>query len=431
MTDNIFSLLTKDQLDLLEDASKEPVSFSMEPPEFVSTWAQVVGDFADRVIVPVARDYDEREEFPFEVVQEAAKEDIYGVLPLLLGQAEKSGLFLPEMVRELFKRDPGCGMAIMGSALPAAAIQANGTPAQVLEWVPQLYGTPNDVKIGALCVTEERAGSDVSQLRTRAKRDGDDYVINGSKIFITNGSVADNYVVVATVDPDLGARGHASFMVPRDTKGVEPGKKSDKCGIKASNTSPVYFDDVRIPCKNLLGDEEKLEEKLARAREVLKNPNAHTGGKNPAMATFEATRPLVGAMAVGLSEAALEYVINYTRTREVFGSTLDTKEITAVKFANMATEIECSRLLVWQAAWMARNGKKFTRAEGSMSKLKASETAVNVTLEAIQIMGGYGFMREHPVERWHRDSIIMRIFEGTSEIQQLDIAGKLTGQRIR
>lgn len=431
MADNIFTLLSPDQLELLEDAGKETATFSMEPPEFASTWAQFVGDFADRVIVPVARDYDEREAFPIEVVQEAAKEDIYGILPLLLAQAEKSGLFLPEMVRALFKRDPGCGMAIMGSALPAAAVQANGTPEQILEWVPQLYGTKEDIKIGALCVTEEGAGSDVSKLRTRAVRDGDDWVITGNKMFITNGSVADMYVVVATVDPELGARGHASFMVPRDTKGVEPGKKSDKCGIKGSDTSPVYFDNVRIPRENLLGGEGALEDRLAKAHEVQKNPNAHSGGKNPAMATFEATRPLVGAMAVGVAEAALEYVINYAKTREVFGSTLDAKEITAVKFANMATEIECSRLLVWQAAWMAKNGKKFTRAQGSMSKLKASETAVNVTLEAIQIMGGYGFMREHPVERWHRDSIIMRIFEGTSEIQQLDIAGKLTGQRVR
>jgi acyl-CoA dehydrogenase len=384
-----------------------------------------VHDFAEGVIRPVAHEWDEREEFPWPVVEEAAQIGLYGVDFLMNAMGDPTGLTLPVAIEELFWGDAGIGMAIMGSALAAAGIAGNGTPEQIMEWVPQCYGTADKVMLGAFCVSEPDAGSDVSSLRTRAvyNEANDEWTLNGTKAWITNGGIADVHVVVASVDPELKSKGQASFVVPPGTKGLSMGQKYKKHGIRASHTSEVVLDDVKVPGSCLLGGKEKLDSKLARARD-----NVSTG-KQPAMATFEATRPAVGAQALGVARAAYEYALDYAKERHAFGKPIIMNQAIAFKLANMATEIDASRLLIWRAAWLAKNGT-FKNGEGSMSKWKASETAVRVTEDAIQILGGYGYTREYPVERWHRDAKIHTIFEGTSEIQQLVISRAISGMRI-
>ena len=389
----------------------------------IQSW---VHQFANDVIRPAASEWDEREEFPWPVVQQAAEIGLYGWEFLLNAFGDTTSLTLPVVVEELFWGDAGIGMAIMGSALAAAGISGNGTPEQVMEWVPQCYGDAKNVQLGAFCVSEPDAGSDVSSLRTRAVYDeaNDEWVLNGTKAWITNGGIADVHVVVAAVDPELKGRGQASFIVPKGTKGISMGQKYKKHGIRASHTSEVVLDDCRIPGRMLLGGKEKLDAKLARARE-----RGHSGEKQPAMSTFEATRPTVGAQALGIARAAYAYALDYAKERKTFGKPIVQHQAIAFKLANMATEIDAARLLVWRAAWLARNGG-FKNGEGSMSKYKASEVAVRVTEDAIQILGGYGYTREYPVERWHRDAKIHTIFEGTSEIQQLVIARAISGMRI-
>jgi len=385
-----------------------------------------VHGFAEEVLRPAAHEWDEREEFPYEIVEQAAAIGLYGWEFMMNATADPTGLTLPVAVEELFWGDAGLGMAIMGSSLAAAGIAGVGTPEQVMEWVPQCYGTADKVQLGAFCVSEPDAGSDVSSLRTRAVYDeaNDEWVINGTKAWITNGGIADVHVVVATVDPALRGRGQASFIVPPATKGLSQGQKYKKHGIRASHTAEVVLDDVRVPGSLLLGGKQRLDAKLARAREI-----GSSGEKQPAMSTFEATRPTVGAQALGIARAAYEFSLDYAKQRQAFGRPIIMNQAIAFKLAKMATEIDAARLLIWRAAWLAKNGG-FTHAEGSMSKWKASEVAVRATEEAIQILGGYGYTREYPVERWHRDAKIHTIFEGTSEIQQLVIARAISGMRI-
>jgi acyl-CoA dehydrogenase len=392
-----------------------------------------IHDFAANVVRPAAEEWDEREEFPWPIVEEAAKIGLYGfdfMANAMLSDA--SGLTLPVAIEELFWGDAGIGLAIFGSSLAAAGIAGNGTPEQIMEWVPQCYGTPDKVALGAFCVSEPDAGSDVSSLRTRAVYDQatDEWVLNGTKAWITNGGIADIHVVVATVDPELRGRGQASFVIPPGTKGLSMGQKYKKHGIRASHTSEVVLDDVRIPGACLLGGKEKLDEKLARAREAAANPKAGSSGKQPAMATFEATRPAVGAQAVGVARAAYEYALQYAQERKAFGKPIIMHQSIAFMLADMATEVDAARLLVHRAAWLSRNGGGYVNAEGSMSKLKAGRTAVWVTERAIQILGGYGYTREYPVERMHRDAKIFDIFEGTEQIQQLVISRAISGLRI-
>jgi alkylation response protein AidB-like acyl-CoA dehydrogenase len=390
-----------------------------------------VHDFAANVVRPAAEEWDEREEFPWPIVEEAAKIGLYGfdfMAQAMMG--DPTGLTMPIAVEELFWGDAGIGLAIFGSGLAAAGIAGNGTPDQVIEWVPQCYGTADKVQLGAFCVSEPDAGSDVSSLRTRAVYDEakDEWVLNGTKAWITNGGIADVHVVVAAVEPELRGRGQASFIIPPNTPGLSMGQKYSKMGIRASHTAEVVLDDVRVPSSLLLGGKDKLDEKLARAREAQKNPQV-SSGKQPAMATFEATRPTVAAQAVGIARAAYEYALEYAKDRQAFGKPIIMNQAISFMLADMATQIEASRLLVHKAAWLGRNGK-FDNAEGSMSKLHAGRTAVWVTERAIQILGGYGYVKEYPVERWHRDSKIYDIFEGTEQIQQLVIARTISGIRV-
>jgi alkylation response protein AidB-like acyl-CoA dehydrogenase len=375
-----------------------------------------VREFAQKEIRPVAPHYDETEEFPWPVLRKAAEIGLYGKDYYQMVAEDETGVLQPALAEELTWGCAGIALAILGSGLPLMALMLQGTPEQIGRFVPEIFGTPEEPQLGAFAVTEPGAGSDVSSLRTRAVRDGDDWVLNGQKVFITNGGIASVHIVVATVDPSLGHRGQASFIVPAGTPGLRQGKKERKLGIRASHTAEVLLDDCRLPADCLLGGEERLQAKLARARE--KAPSRSSG----ALATFEATRPVVGAQAVGIARAAFEFARDYARERVQFGKPVASQQAIAFKLADMATEIDAARLLCWRAAWMARNGLPFAHAEGSMSKLKAGETAVRVTDEAIQILGGYGYIRDFPVEKWHRDAKIYCLFEGTSEIQRLVIS---------
>jgi len=383
-----------------------------------------VHDFASEVIRPAASEWDEREETPWPIIQEAAKIGLYSWEAIANFFADPTGLTIALVNEELFWGDAGIGLSIFGSVLGVAGIVGNGTPEQVAEWVPQCFGTPDDIKLAAFCVTEPNAGSDVSGLKTKAVRDGDDWIINGQKVFITNGGIADVHVVVASVAPELGARGHASFVVPPGTPGLTQGKKEKKMGIRASHTAEVLFDDVRIPGECLLGGNDKLEGRLARAKEGQRTST------QAAMSTFETTRPVVGAQAVGIARAAYEYALDYAKERQQFGRPIISNQAIAFTLADMKMEIDAARLLVHRACWMGHAGKKFDNAEGSMAKLKAGEVAVWVTERAIQILGGYGYIRDFPVERWHRDAKIYTLFEGTSEIQRLVIARAISGAHI-
>ncbi len=400
--------------------------FSMDLNEDQLQLQKWVHDFAENVIRPAASEWDEREETPWPIIQEAAKVGIYSFDFIAQCFFDPTGILMPIMNEELAWGDAGITLSLLGTTLGLAGIAANGTPQQMLEWGPQCFGTPDKIQLAAFCVSEPDAGSDVSSLRTRAVYDEatDEWVLNGTKTWITNGGIADIHVVVASVEPELRSRGQASFIVPPGTKGISQGQKFKKMGIRASHTAEVVLDDVRVPGSCLLGGKEKLDEKLARAREGKRSSS------QAAMRTFEASRPSVGAQAVGIARAAYEYALDYAKEREAFGRKIIENQGIAFKLADMKTRVDASRLLVWRAAWMGASQKDFTAGEGSMSKLFAGETAVKVTEEAIQIMGGYGYIREHPVERWHRDSKIYTIFEGTSEIQRLIIARAISGLYI-
>jgi acyl-CoA dehydrogenase len=385
-----------------------------------------IHEFAVDVIRPNAEEWDEKEEFPYPIVQQAAEIGLYGWEFMAEGMlGDPTGLTLPVAIEELFWGDAGIGMAIMGTGLAAAGIAASGTQEQIMEWVPQCYGTPDKLALGAFAASEPDAGSDVGGYRTRAVYDEakDEWVLNGTKAWITNGGIADIHVVVAVVDPELKTKGHASFIIPPNTKGLSMGQKYKKHGIRASHTAEVVLEDVRVPGGCLLGGKEKLDERLAKVHRGEK------GNSQAAMQTFEATRPAVGAQAVGVARAAYEYSLEYAKERHAFGRPIIMNQSIAFMLADMATEIDASRMLIWRASWLGKQ-KQFKNAEGSMAKLKAGRTATWVTERAIQILGGYGYTREYPVERWHRDAKIHDIFEGTEQIQQLVISRAISGLRI-
>ncbi|QVQ52997.1 acyl-CoA dehydrogenase family protein [Spiractinospora alimapuensis] len=401
--------------------------FHPEPSDDVREVREWVHGFARDVIRPAAAEWDRREETPWPILQEAAKIGLYSLDFFATQWFEPSGLGIPVTYEELYWGDPGIGLALTGTTLAAVSVAATGTPEQQGEWVPPMFGDADDVRLGAFCSSEPDAGSDVGAIRTRARYDQarDEWVINGTKTWVTNGGIADVHVVVASVDPELGARGQATFVVPPGTKGLGQGQKFSKHGIRASHTAEVVLDDVRVPGRCLLGGKEKLDARLARAREGKRS------GGQAAMKTFETSRPTVGAMAVGCARAAYECARDYTVEREQFGAPLANTQSVAFTLADMATRIDAARLLVWRAAWMGRNDRDFAQAEGSMSKLFASETATWVTQNAIRLLGGNGYTTEFPVERWHRDATIFTIFEGASEIQRLIIGRAVTGQPVR
>ncbi|MDG4669093.1 acyl-CoA dehydrogenase family protein [Mycobacterium sp. 236(2023)] len=403
------------------------MTFSLELSSDLLDVQKWVHEFAADVVRPAAAEWDERETTPWPIIQEAAKVGLYSMEMFAEQAAEPSGLGMIVVFEEMFWGDAGIALSILGTGLAAASLAANGTPDQVGEWVPQMFGTVDDPKVAAFCSSEPNAGSDVGSILTRARYDEatDEWVLNGTKTWATNGGIANVHVVVASVHPELGTRGQASFIIPPGTKGLSQGQKFLKHGIRASHTAEVVLDDVRIPGRLIVGGKDKFDARIAKVRDGKK------AAGQAAMATFERTRPTVGAMAVGTARAAYEYARDYACEREQFGRKIGEFQAVAFKLADMKARIDAARLLVYRAGWMARNGKAFEAAEGSMAKLVASETAVYVTDEAIQILGGNGYTREYPVERMHRDAKIFTIFEGTSEIQRLVMARSITGLPIR
>jgi alkylation response protein AidB-like acyl-CoA dehydrogenase len=401
--------------------------FSLDLTEEQRDLRDWVLGFARDVVRPAAAEWDTREETPWPVIQEAAKVGLYGFEFLATCWADPSGLSLPIANEELFWGDAGIGLSIFGTGLAVAAIYGSGTPDQLLEWVPQCFGPPEEPAVAAFCSTEPEAGSDVGAMRTRAVYDEatDEWLLNGQKAYATNGGIAAVHVVTASVDPALGSRGQAAFVVPPGTPGLSATRKLRKLGLRASHTADVFLDDVRVPGRCLLGGRDALRERLDRAR------SGQRAAGQAAMRTFELSRPTVGAQAIGVARAAYEYALDYARQRVQFGRPIIENQAVAFALADMRMEIDAARLLVWRAAWLGRNNRPFEAGEGSMSKLKAGEVAVSVTEKAVQILGGAGFLRDHPVERWFRDAKIYTIFEGTSEIQRLVVARAISGMQVR
>jgi acyl-CoA dehydrogenase len=415
-------------VEAITSSANQEASFSMALSQDQKDIREWVHGFAADVMRPAAHEWDEKEQTPWPIIEEAAKIGLYGFEGLAQFFADPTGLTLPIVNEELFWGDAGIAMAIMGTSLAVAAIFGQGTGEQIGEWIPRCFGTPDDLKVAAFCSSEPNAGSDVSAIRTTAKFDeaAGEWVLNGQKAWATNGGISDVHVIIATVDRELGSRGHAAFVVPMsEAKGISQGAKVSKHGLRASHTSDVYLDDCRVPAGYVLGGKDKLDERLARAREGKKNKS------NASMATFEASRPTVASQALGIARAAYEYSLEYAKEREQFGKKIIENQAIAFTLARMKLEIDATRLLVWRASWMGRNQVPFENAEGSMSKLKAGEVAVWATERAMQILGGNGYTREFPVERWHRDAKIYDIFEGTAEIQQLVISRAISGMQIR
>ncbi|MCZ7377530.1 acyl-CoA dehydrogenase family protein [Micromonospora sp. WMMC250] len=401
--------------------------FSLDLTEEQRDLRDWVHGFAAEVVRPAAAEWDEREDTPWPVIQEAAKVGLYGFEFLATCWADPTGLSLPIASEELFWGDAGIGLSIFGTSLAVAAIYGAGTPDQMVEWVPQCFGDADSPAVAAFCTTEPEAGSDVGAMRTRAVYDEatDEWVLTGQKAYATNGGIAGVHVVTASVDPTLGSRGQAAFVVPPGTPGLAATRKLRKLGLRASHTADVFLDGVRVPGRCLLGGRDALLERLDRAR----SGQRATG--QAAMRTFELSRPTVGAQALGVARAAYEYSLDYAKDRVQFGRPIIENQAVAFTLADMRMEIDAARLLVWRASWMGRNNRPFTAGEGSMSKLKAGEVAVSVTEKAVQLLGGAGFLRDHPVERWYRDAKIYTIFEGTSEIQRLVISRAISGMQIR
>ena len=375
--------------------------------------------------LPAHRYYDEVEEFPWPIVQKAAEVGLYGLEYYQMAGQDPTGITSALIIEELFWGCAGIGLSIFGSGLALAGLAGTGTGEQIGEWAPRIFGTPDDLKVGAYAVSEPDAGSDVSKIRTRATKVEGGWLLNGEKIWITNGGIADVHIVVATVDPELGHRGQASFIVTSDAEGFAQTKKTPKMGIRASHTAELALTDCFVPDEQLLGGQDKLDGKMASARDPEKAKKKGSG----ALSTFEATRPIVGIQAVGIARAAFEASVEYAMQRETFGVPIIRHQAVAFKLADMATEIDAARLLCWRGINMGTTWTPFKHGEGSMAKLHAGRTAVHVTDEAIQIHGGFGYSREFDVEKFHRDSKIYEIFEGTKEIQKLVIGRAIARER--
>src|ERR1700744_3954278 len=349
---------------LFGNMSEPTPGFSLELSSDLREMRDWVHEFATGVMRPAAAEWDEREETPWPILQEAAKVGLYSLDFFATQFFEESGLGTPVAYEELFWGDAGIGLSLVGSTLAAVSVVSSGTPEQIGEWCPQMFGDASDVKLGAFCSSEPDAGSDVAAIRTRAVYDEahDQWVLNGVKTWATNGGIANVHVVVASVDPALRSRGQATFIFPPGTRGLSMGQKFRKHGIRASHTAEVILDDVRVPGHCLVGGKEKLDRRLARVRE------GGRAGEQAAMKTFETSRPPVGAMAGGVARAAAEFATEYSTPRVQFGKPIGANQGVAFQLADMAAAVDAARLLTWRAAWMARQGKAFTRAGGLEGK---------------------------------------------------------------
>ncbi len=360
---------------------------------------ELAHDFATKEIRPVAWDYDRDATWPQEIIEKAWEVGLMNShIPEEYGGPSLDYLTGCLIEEELGWGCSGIGTSLMCNGLATSPVILGGSEETKREFLTPLTEEP---KLASFCLTEPDAGSDVSGMKTTAVKNGDKYVINGSKCFITNGSHADWYTVYAKTDKEAGHRGISAFVVPRDLDGVSVDKKEDKLGQRASDTAMISFSDVEIPEANLLGEENR--------------------GFKLAMATLDRTRPGVSAMAVGIAQAAFEFAADYSKERVQFGVPIAMHQAIQFMIADMATKIEASRLLVWQSGVLLDQGKRNTLAS-SHAKRFAADSAMEVAVDAVQVYGGYGFIKEYPVEKLMRDAKIMQLYEGTSQIQRLVIA---------
>jgi acyl-CoA dehydrogenase len=365
---------------------------------------EMAREFAQKEMKPNSAKYDKGGEFPEGVMSKAFEA---GFITCNIPQ-EYNGGGLKELESAIISEELAAGCAgmfttIMASSLAFTPIILFGTEDQKRKFLTPFT---KRMSFAAFCLTEREAGSDASSLRTTAKKDGSEYVINGSKCFITNGGIASLYVVFANSAPERGPRGISAFIVPRETSGISIGKEEDKMGHRASNTTELFFEDVKIPEENLLSKEGM--------------------GFLIAMRTLDKTRASVGAAGVGVARAALEYAIEYAKTRIQFGKPIATFQNTAFKIAQMAMEVNAARHLVWHAAWLMDQGKPCGK-ESAMAKCFGSDIAMRTTVEALQLFGGYGYMKDYPMEKLMRDAKLLQIYEGTNEIQRLVISREVIG----
>jgi acyl-CoA dehydrogenase len=359
---------------------------------------ELAHDFAEKEIRPVAREYDRESTWPQAIIEKAWEVGLMNPqIPAEYGGAGASSMDGVLIEEELGWGCSGIGTSISCNGLASAPVVLGGSEQVKKIYLGMLTEAP---KLASFCLTEPGAGSDVSGMRTRAVKRGDKYVINGSKTFITNGGYADWYTVYAKTDPEAGHRGISAFVVPRDA-GVVVDKHEDKMGQRASNTATITFNDVEVPAANLLGQENH--------------------GFKLAMMTLDHTRPGVAAMAVGIARAAFEFAVEYSKERVQFGVPIAMHQAIQFLIADMATKVHVARLATWDSAVLLDQGKRNT-LESSHAKRFAADTAMEVTTDAVQVYGGYGFIKDYPVEKLMRDAKIMQLYEGTSQIQRLVIA---------
>lgn len=360
----------------------------------------LAAEIADKYVKPVAAELDEKQEFPWDLMKRLAQSDMFAVwIPEEYGGLGGGVFEKCLVVEQLSRACAGVAVSYAASALGGYPILLFGSEEQKQKYLPAIA---SGERLAAFALTESDAGSDPSNIRTTAVLDGDEYILNGTKQWITNGGEADIYVVFASTNPERGARGLSAFIVEKGTAGFSFGKKENKLGIRCSATRELVFEDCRIPKENLLG------------REGI--------GFIAAMRTFDKTRPGIGAQAVGIAQGAFEEAAAYAKQREQFGQPISSFQAIQHKLADMATRIEAARALVYATAHMLDAGVKGGSKEAAMAKVFASDVAMWVTTEAVQIFGGYGYMKEYPVEKMMRDAKITQIYEGTNEIQRNIIA---------
>ncbi|MCM3610303.1 acyl-CoA dehydrogenase [Planococcus sp. MERTA32b] len=362
----------------------------------------MVRDFAREEITPFIEKMEEGE-FPREILNKMAGLGLMGITaPEKYGGSEMDFTSYITAIHELSKASGVIGVILsVHTSVGTNPILHFGTEEQIAKYVPKLA---SGEYLGAFCLTEPAAGSDAGSLKTRAVRDGDEYVLNGSKVFITNGGEADTYIVFASTKPEAGSRGISAFIVEKDFPGLVIGKDEKKMGLHGSRTVQLTFDNMRVPAENLLGQENK--------------------GFSIAMANLNVGRIGIAAQALGIAEAAYEYAVSYAKEREQFGKPIAQQQGVAFKLADMATQVEAAKLLVYNAASLYSEGKDCNK-EASMAKLYASKAAMDIAIEAIQVYGGYGYTEDYPVERLFRDAKVTEIYEGTSEIQRIVISKQL------
>jgi alkylation response protein AidB-like acyl-CoA dehydrogenase len=364
---------------------------------------EIARKVAEEKIKPVRAKYDEENSFPWEIVEVFKQTDLFAVLipeeyDGISGKVEDLAIVTEELSRVC----GGIGLAFGATGLGLYPILISASEEQKQKYLTQIA---NGEKLAAFALTEANAGSDAGALETTADKDGDFYVLNGTKQWITNGGEADIYTVFAMTDKSKGARGCSCFIVEKDTPGFTFGKKEDKLGIRGSATRELIFDNCRIPKENLIGREGK--------------------GFMIAMKTFDKSRPMVGSQAVGIAQGAYEEAAKYSKERHQFGKPISSFQAVQHMLADMATQIEAARALVTSTARMIDNGAKKYSKESAMCKVFASDVAMKVTVDAIQVMGGYGYMKEYPVEKMMRDAKITQIYEGTNQVQRNIIASNL------